>query len=281
MSGVKVKIKSIYQNLSEAEKKVADYIFENAEAVPFQTIYEVAGRVKVSVASVSRFTRMLGYARFNDFKIEIAKDSSSSVRDIFKAITPDDSDEEIVRKVFRSNIQSIEDTLKILEFSDLVEVAKIIIKTRRLVFFGIGGSGNVAQDAALRFSHLDIQAEAYIDPLYIIIQAERLKKGEVAFGISHSGRTEITCEALQLAGERGAVTCGISNYLKSPLSNYVRYLFCTSFPEDQVKVAALSSRIAQLCVIDALYLLAARNMKIIWDTEGLNRLTEKLLRIKK
>jgi RpiR family carbohydrate utilization transcriptional regulator len=84
---------------------------------------------------------------------------------------------------------------------------------------------------------------------------------------------------MQLAAERGAYTAGISNYIKSTLSNSVQYLLCTSFPEERVKSAALSSRIAQLCIIDAIYLLTAKQKQNVWDTEGLNRLIEKLLRI--
>jgi RpiR family carbohydrate utilization transcriptional regulator len=98
-------------------------------------------------------------------------------------------------------------------------------------------------------------------------------------GISHSGRTKVTCEAMQLAADRGACTAGISNYMKSTLSKSVQYLLCTSFPEEKVKSAALSSRIAQLCIIDAIYLLTAKQKENVWDTEGLNKLIEKLLRI--
>ena len=105
------------------------------------------------------------------------------------------------------------------------------------------------------------------------------KKNDAAVGISHSGRSAITVEALKIAGENGALTAGISNYLKSPLNKYSRYFFCTSFYENSVKVAAISSRIAQLCLIDALYLLAARYKNNVWDIENLNTLTEKLLRI--
>lgn len=47
-----------------------------------------------------------------------------------------------------------------------------------------------------------------------------------------------------------------------------------------MKVAALSSRTAQLCVLDALYLLAARHARTSWDVEQVNALTERMLRLK-
>jgi RpiR family carbohydrate utilization transcriptional regulator len=158
--------------------------------------------------------------------------------------------------------------------------ARAIASGRRLIFFGIGGSGYVARDEALRFSYLDVQAEGYADASQILLQAMRVRPADVVIGISHSGRSSITVEGLKIARDRGGVTVGISNYLRSPLGDASRHFFCTSFPETKVKVAALSSRAAQLCVLDALYLLTARHIRSLWDVEKVNALTERMLRLK-
>lgn len=281
MPGASVKIKSHYDSLSDTEKKVADYILKNEDKVPFQSVYEIAEALEVSVPSVTRLTKKIGYGSFKDFKVELARDSTSSVVDIYSAITPEDNDEELAKKVFMGNMKALEDTFKIINVKDLINTAKSICDAKRVVFFGIGGSGIIANDAALRFSHLDIQAESYSDPLQIILQAKRLKKDTAAFGISHSGRTSIVVEALGIASENGARTIGISNYMNSPLNQVCSFYLCTSFAENTVKVAALSSNIAQLCVIDVLYLLAAKYKRKIWDVENLDYVIEKTLRIKK
>ncbi len=280
MAGVTLKIKSLYPSLPNVEKKLADYVLQYTAEVPFKTVYDMASAVGASVASVSRFVRKVGYSSFKDFKVELARDTPSVVREIFGAIAPDDGEEEIVKKVFRGNIQSIEDTLKLLDLDNFIEASRRLSRVERILFFGIGGSGHVARDAALRFSLIDIQAEAYTDPVHILIAAKRLKKGEAGVGISHSGRTVMPVDALRLAQENGALTIGISNYMKSSLSRYSDYFFCTSFFESNVKVAALSSLLAQLCIIDALYLLLAYHKKDMWDIEDLNRITEELLRMK-
>ena len=87
-------------------------------------------------------------------------------------------------------------------------------------------------------------------------------------------------EGLKIARDKGGVTIGVSNYLRSPLRDASRFFFCTSFPETRVKVAALSSRTAQLCVLDALFLLTARHARVIWDVDAVNALTERMLRFK-
>jgi DNA-binding MurR/RpiR family transcriptional regulator len=278
--GVLVKIRSMYSSLPAAERSVAQFIEQNPERAPHRSVHEFAKAGGVSVASVSRFVRKLGFEDFKEFKLELARETSGAMQSLFEAVTPQDTDAEIARKVFLGDIKSLEDTLKMLAFAELSTAAKAICGCRRLVLFGIGGSGYVAHDAALRFSYLDLQAEAYVDASQIILQTLRLGKGDVALGISHSGRSAITVEGLRLAREKGALAIGISNYLRSPLRDASEIFFGTSFPENRVKVAAISSRVAQLCILDALYLLVARHKEGLWDVERANALTERMLRLK-
>jgi len=278
--GVLVRIRSLHSSLPKAERNVADYILANAEAAPRSSVQEFARAGRVSVASVSRFVRKMGYENFKDFKLELARETGATARYLFEKITRNDTDEAVARKVFLGTILSIEDTLKIMPLADLVAAARAICGCKRLMLFGIGGSGYMARDEAMRFSYLDFQAEGFVDASQILLQAMRVRTGDVVVGISHSGRSSITVEGLKIARERGGVTIGISNYPHSPLRDACKFFFCTSFPETRVNVAALSSRAAQLCVLDALYLLTARHARGIWDVERVNALTERMLRIK-
>jgi RpiR family transcriptional regulator, carbohydrate utilization regulator len=279
VSGTLVKIRSLYSSLPAAERKVAQYILQNPERAPHRSVHEFGKAGGVSVASVSRFVRKLGFTNFKEFKLDLARETTSAVQSLFQAIVPDDSDEKIVRKVFLGDIKSIEDTLQMLSFPDMAAAAKAICGCKRLVLFGECGSGYISHDVALRFSYLDFQAEAYVDGSQILLQALRLKADDVVIGISHSGRSAMTVEGLRLAREMGALTIGISNYLRSPLRDASVIFFCTSFPENRVKVAAISSKVAQLCILDALYLLVARHKEGLWDVDRINTLTEKMIRL--
>jgi RpiR family transcriptional regulator, carbohydrate utilization regulator len=280
MPGVLVKIRSLYPSLPAAERSVADYILQNAEQAPHSSVHEFARAGQVSVASVSRFVRKLGFGGFREFKLELARETTIDLRSLYQAITPDDSDPDIARKVFLGNIRSLEDTLKLLPVDDLVAAATAVSIAPRLVVFGIGGSGYIAHDTALRFSFLDFNAEGYSDASQILLHAMRLRPEDVAIGISHSGRTTMTVEGMRMAREKGASTIGIANNPRSPLKDASTWFFCTSFPESRVKMAVLSSRLAQLCVLDALYLLATRHREQLWDVAQVNTELDRMLRFK-
>jgi RpiR family transcriptional regulator, carbohydrate utilization regulator len=275
------KIKSLYASFSPAQKQLADYVLlKHGEEVPFLTVRELARATGVSVASISRFARALEYESFKEFKTQLGRESLTAVKSMYRAIGPEDTDSDIIEKVFTGNIRSLEETLKILDRAELVRAAGMLAKATRLVFFGMGSSGNIGHDAALRFSQLDIQAEAYSDSYQMLNQALRMKKGQLAVGISTSGRSATTVEALQLAAQGKAATIGISNCLKSPLHKVSDIFFCTSFPESRVTVAALSPLVAQMCLVDAMYLLVVRQKKsALGSAERMNTHTEKMLRL--
>lgn len=279
MSNTLAKINSCMTAFSRAEKRVAEYVRGHLEKAPSLSVHEVARTVGVSVASVSRMARKLGYPSFKEFKIGLARETPSPISTIYRAIAPDDSGPTVTRKVFAGNIQSLQDTLKILDVGACVRAARAMSEAERIVFVGIGSSGYVAQDAALRFLHLDIQAEACADSYQMLVRAMQAGKKQVVVGISHSGRSLGTVKALGVARDNGATTVGISNYVKSPLRNVSRIFFCTAFRESGVKAAALSSAVAQMCLIDALYVLVARQGRVTPKVERVNSMVEQYCRI--
>ena len=280
MATLLLKIRSLQKSLPATQRAVADYILRHPDDVPFLPIHELARAAGVSVATISRFARGMGYRGLKDFKAQLGRAKPPTMGGIYESIRGTDDDEKIITKVFAGNARSLEDTRQIVNHLELIRAGIALAKARRLLFFGVGSSGYLAQDAALRFSQLGIPAEAYFDAYQVLVHGTYLKKGEAAIGISHSGRSAITVKALDLARRQGVLTVGISNYLNSPLQKVSRHFLCTSFPENRVKVAALSSRIAQMCLIDALYLLVARHRNIRPDRlEELNDRAESLLRI--
>jgi len=280
MAGVLARIRSLYESLPLGQRRVADYVLGHSDEIPFLSVHALSRAARVSTATISRFARSAGHASFKDFKRQLGTEARESFNGVYHAITARDDDEQIIAKVFSGNVQSLEETLKIVDRPALIRAAKAIAKSSRTVFWGIGSSGNIAHDAAMRFSQLGMPAEGCGDSYRMLTHAFRLKKGQVAVGISHSGRSAMTLEGLKLARQNGATIVGISNYLKSPLQAISDFFLCTSFPESRVKVAALSSRIAQMCMIDALYLLVARHTRgMLAAAEKLNIHTEEILRL--
>jgi DNA-binding MurR/RpiR family transcriptional regulator len=70
--------------------------------------------------------------------------------------------------------------------------------------------------------------------------------------ISHSGSTIETLTATRLAKEAGATTIVVTNYGRSPILEHADIVLHTMARETQFRTEAMTSRIAQLAIVDAL-----------------------------
>jgi DNA-binding MurR/RpiR family transcriptional regulator len=144
-----------------------------------------------------------------------------------------------------------------LDFSNIMEMAKRLVSARRIFIFGVGTSSVIAADAAYRLSQLDIQAYAYTNILQMGVMAKNMKEGDVALGISHSGMTRAVVDTMRAAKQAGALTVALTSFEKSLLYKESDYSICVYADEKNYPVEAVSARVAHLCVIDALMLTIA------------------------
>ena len=251
------RIQSISGINQKGVSKIARYVLAHPEEAVSLTISELAEKIGTSIASVSRFCTRLGQDNYRAFQMDLTAslaNSPSTVSDIFR---PTDRPSTIIERVFEINRQGLADTEKLLEDETLISVAKLIIRAKRVLLFGIGGSALIARLGALRFEALGITALAITDPYEGLLALASVTSDDVVFGISHTGRSALIIKLLKLAQAKGSRTVGITNYVDSPLAELSEFALLTSFRERRINAAVSSSRIAQMCILDALYFLAA------------------------
>jgi len=252
--GCLARLKGVYRSLNPAEKKVSDYILAYPEEVIGLSITEVAENSQTSEATVVRVSQLVGYQGFQELKIMLAKDLGSFFAEIPEEIKRGDSMSEVTAKVLQTNIQAIRDTLDVLDVGEMERTVKVISNARRADFYGVGASGIVALDAQSKFLRINIESMAFIDPHLQAISAALLTKRDVAVGISHSGSTKDIVDSLSLAKSSGATVICITNHMRSPIAKISDIKLFTASREATFRSGAIASRIAQLSVIDVLFL---------------------------
>jgi DNA-binding MurR/RpiR family transcriptional regulator len=251
-AGCLIRIKSAMESFKPSERAVGEFAVENPEKVMHMSISEASQSIGVGESTIIRFCRSLGYKGYQDFKLRLAQDLVEPVQQIHENVSFSDKPKELAMKVFQTNRQAVEDTMRSLD-PDMVDVAaKLLTGARRIDIYGIGYSSFTAQDAKLKLTRLDLMADAYGDAHGQAMAAALLRKGDVAIGISHSGSTNDVVDALSRARKSGATTIAITNYSPSPITKFADIVLLTAAPESAFGGEVLSSRIAQLCVIDLL-----------------------------
>ncbi|WP_058302058.1 MurR/RpiR family transcriptional regulator [Gorillibacterium timonense] len=251
-----LKIRDMKDSLTPVERMVAEYILANPEEIPHLSIKSLAQFSRTSDASVLRFCKTMGYSGYRSFIVNISASLGSlddEQKDQYSDIQPGDELDVIVTNVSLNNAKSIEDTLSIIDRSEIAKAVKVLRETNRIVFFGVGASGLVCQDGEQKFSRINKMCHAYTDGHSQLTAATLLGKGDVAFFVSNSGETVEILDALDIARKNGATTIALTKINKSDLADKAHILLAISSPEVTIRSGAMGSRIAMLTVIDMLF----------------------------
>ena len=234
------------------EQELSDYILKHAREFVHMSIAEAADACGVSEATLVRFSKKLGYKGFQALKIHLAQEMTDHQRFLVDDIKEGDCTADIAQKVFASYRETLDATLEVVQ-PEMIDLAAKYIKTaKRIYFFGAGGSQAVAMDVANKFLRFGIPSFCYSDQNMQKMAAASITNEDVAIAISHTGATTSTIDALILAKANGAKTISITNFSRSPILKYSDVSLFTSSKEVLYQFESLSSRIAQLTVLDVL-----------------------------
>lgn len=265
------RIRRLYNDMGPGEKKIADYVLNNTQETIDSSISELAERCGCGDATVVRFSRRLGFEGFQALKIGIAAEMGS-ISSIGTEIEVTDTCFDIFQKRISDILIALQNTESVLDVNDLELAAKTIMNAKHIVIFGLGNSAAIAGDAAHKFLRVGLRAQACCDNHLQAIVASHLDADSVAIGISHSGASKDIIEALRIAKNGGAKTICVTNYGASPLTAAADISLFTQADETKHSILAMSSRIAQLAIFDAIYTYIVvhadqTSMQAIYNTE--------------
>lgn len=250
--GVLARLRAVLPALPEAERRVADAFSHDAAHLIRLPLKTLAERIGVSEATVIRCCRSLGYEGLRDFKLALAAETFAPHRVIHEAVMPGDDVAVVADKVLRSDMQAIADTLAVLDTDALTRAVDALLAATRIECYSIGSSIPIALDAYYRFLRLGLPATIVTDPHMQAVSASYLPPGAVAFVISHTGRSGETYTTLRNAREAGATCILLTSFSRTPMRDLAHIQIVTAAPESTLRPEAVASRIAHLCVVDAL-----------------------------
>lgn len=253
MESILLKIKRLYPEMGSSERKIADWLIANFQEIIGLSINELATRCGCGEATIVRFSRRLGLSGYQELKLKIAQESVNTAQGGVLGVEQDDSCYDIFNKRIRDIAVALENTKSVLSPLEIEKAANTIKDARRIVIFGLGNSASIAVDAQHKFLRAGLDAIAYCDNHMQAIAASHLRKGDVAIGVSHSGASIDVVDALKTARETGATTICITNFGESPINEYSDIVLNTRSDETKYSILAMSSRIAQLAIFDAIY----------------------------
>ncbi|MBQ1071673.1 MurR/RpiR family transcriptional regulator [Micromonospora sp. C31] len=263
--GLIVHISGLLPSLSPAEQRVARLVVADPAAAARRTITDLATAAETSEATVIRFCRSVGMDGYPQLRIRLAAEAARRVeppdaRVVGGDIPPGADLAQIIATIAFNDARAVEETAEQLDPAICEQVVDAIAGAGRIDVYGAGASGFVASDFQQKLHRIGRTAFYFPDVHTALTSAALLGRGDVAVGISHTGTTSDVIEVLEQARARGAATVALTNFPRSPITEVADFVLTTAARETTYRSGAMASRLAQLTVVDCLFVgVAARN----------------------
>ncbi|CDQ21791.1 DNA-binding transcriptional regulator, MurR/RpiR family, contains HTH and SIS domains [Halobacillus karajensis] len=258
------KINEKIPKMSKSQRKIAQYILENPNEVPFLNVGKLAKCVGVSDATIVRFAIYLGFSGYPEFQEHI----QSSVQQQLTAKERLQMSEEVygnddqgIIQVLSGDIKNIQTTMDHLNVKDFRKSIDHLLKARKVY---IVANRSAASLGIFLHYYLDFILD-HVDMLHSIEKdadlLHDLQEGDLVIGISYSRYTRSTVDVFAYAKEKGASTVALTDDLLSPLHQHtdVSLMASSQMP------AFIDSFVAPLSVINALIIHTAKEKRDGFD----------------
>lgn len=242
--------------VTKSDKILIEYIKNDIEDVFYKPISQIAKESNIGEATITRFSKKMGFSSLQDFKVTLAQEISSlsKSRNIINSnIENNEPVIDTAKKLLATNISTLESTVDIINGSEIHKSAQLIINAKRIYFIGIGYSGIIAQDSNYKFMRIGLNCLSFDSSHTMIMMASIMQKGDLVIAISHSGETEEIIKTVEMAKQNEvdiiSITKKKESSLKSTSDIHLEYIS----EETLLETGSISSKLAQIFLIDLIY----------------------------
>ncbi|CEO34821.1 MurR/RpiR family transcriptional regulator [Paraclostridium sordellii] len=242
--------------VTKSDKILIEYIKNNIEDVFYKPISQIAKESNIGEATITRFSKKMGFNGLQDFKVTLAQEISSLSKNKNIINSNIENNEPVVdtaKKLLISNINTLESTVDIINGQDIHKSSQLIINAKRIYFVGIGYSGIIAQDSNYKFMRIGLNCVSFDSSHTMIMMASIMEKGDLLIAISHSGETDEIIKTVKLAKENEVDVISITKKKESSLKDISDIHLEYISEETLLETGSISSKLAQIFLIDLIY----------------------------
>ena len=253
-------IQNNFDNLFPAEKKVASYILENTSEVINLNVSELAQKSKTSDATVVRAIKHLGYDGHYQMRLLLSKDIGK-----FEVKNENESTLNSVQKFFSLESERITRLSETIDFEELIEISKVILKAKTTHVIAVGNTVPVSFDLGFRLQRAGISCEYSMLFEQFINNINLGSKEDCVIAISRSGASTQVIRGVELAKKKKMKVIVITGELNKTLISNADYV---------IKINEMKSQISTIYKPDSHLLELAINDVLVYVIQTLQKIKD-------
>ncbi|MEZ5346975.1 MAG: MurR/RpiR family transcriptional regulator [Pyrinomonadaceae bacterium] len=246
-------------NLSASRKRLLRQIVGDLEETFFLSSREMAKRYGVDSSTIVRTVQAMGYEKFADFAHDLRDHFVTQITpytSMKAAVNKKSSVVDYVQHSLEQDVENLNELKATLDTNKIVELAKQIHRTRRIIVVGIDFAESLATSLAYGLVRVGLDAEAPTGSTGVVQNKVRiLTAKDLLISISFGQGLRETIEATKRARQQGVPTFGITDGDKTPIARYCDEYIVAPI----VRTSFLDSYVAPIAAIDALLVACAHS----------------------
>lgn len=249
-----IKIQQQMENLPHSERKIAEIVTTQPLEIINMSAAELAEEANSSPAAVIRFCRSIGLKGFIELKLMLSAVSNDLEERIYTDILPDESLDQIKKKLLWHTSFTFEKTNESLVNERLEAAVNLIVNSPTIYVYGLGASYLVAMDLKQKLTRIGKAVICSQDQHELAAIMAVAQKDSVYFGISNSGEKKEGLVIMDVAKKWGLHTIALTKDTDNRLSRLADISLQTADTnEAPLRSGATTSLLSQMYAIDVLF----------------------------
>lgn len=255
-----VKIRSEREQMSAIERRIADFILDNAHLLRDYSSQQLANALGISQSSVVKFSQKLGFKGYPDLKysvgaaVALASNGNGNVTE-----WPPENDPhgylQVAEGLRRSKAAAEEETRVANPQEEVEAVIALIDAAPKVFVYGLGDDGLYAREFAMRLALLGILTVQHADPILMTANLSAARPGDVLLVFSEFGKLPQLWQLSRQFQEMGGKVVSITRHTANPLRAHADAALVVSAHDRAAQVAQLLYRSAMHALLDFLFVL--------------------------
>ena len=257
-----LKIRSERDQMSAIERRIADFLLENAHLLRDYSSQQLADALKISQSSVVKFCQKLGFKGYPDLKYSVGEavarnNGGEAVRS--SRASKKNREAELAETLWQAKSRAEEETRLINSQEKIEAIASTIDLAPKVFLIGIGEDSVPAETFAMKLSLLGILAISHSDPVLMTSSIAAARKGDVLLVFSEHGQQPELHQISRQFHERRGKIVSFTRHTANPLRTHAEHSLLISAHDQHPHIERLLYQCALLHLLDMIFVLLCDN----------------------
>ncbi|UOQ92896.1 MurR/RpiR family transcriptional regulator [Halobacillus shinanisalinarum] len=206
--------------MSKSQKKIASYVLEHTNTVPFFNVANLAAETGVAKATVVRFAVFLGYSGYPELQQDMqhsVKQQLSTTERLRMSSQIVEGKDQIIYDIFHRDQENIQSTMQQLDEKSFLKAVEALLEAKNIYISANRSASSLGVFLQYYLSIMLGNSEMVSTVEDSAEQLYELGENDVVFAISYSRYTMSTINMAAYAKQQGATTIVLTDSLLSPL----------------------------------------------------------------